>query len=141
MSAHSVRLSFRLGKSGDQDIEAISNGDCRIQVNAEPGNNGEIIVEAVIVWGEPIDGQGQTDCAVPDTGTSEAVNVRHRHVVRVGKGDFGPVRVLGHEVSPYDWRLVNFGASGAYHLNELDLSKYNQTAGRSFLNALPEGEQ
>lgn len=106
----SVRLTFRLGKSGDQYVEAITEHGCTVHVEAKAGDDGDIVVNAVFDGAKPVDAESQADQAVPRAGSHQIVGVRDRHVIRIGNAEYGCVRVLSHEVSPYNWRLVNFGA-------------------------------
>lgn len=111
--SHSVRLTFRLRKDGDQVIEAITDHDCAVHVEPKPGDDNVVVVDVTVVTGgrEPVDGEGQGNEAASRSPGSQILNVRDRHVIRIGNAEYGCVRVLSHEVSPYNWRLVNFGAS------------------------------
>lgn len=134
--SHSVRLTFRLGKTGDQDIEAVADVGCRVHVEAKPGDDGEIVVEACVVWGELVHGEGEADQPIPCAGACQSISERHRHVVRIGNGEFGCVRVLSHDVSPYNWRLVNFAASQQSGLQDLSNAAIGQSINVAGLNSL-----
>lgn len=120
MSA-SVRLSIRFRKSGNHEVEAITERGCSVQVQPQPANDDMVILDIDLValrvgdGGEPIGDERDGNHAVPD-GCESPAGIRDRHVIRVGNGDFGPLRVISHDVSPYDWRLVNFGGSQQYSI-------------------------
>lgn len=125
---HSVRLTFRLGQKGDQTIEAVTQRGGGVQVKAQSGDDGVVVVEVELSLAaeggrQAVDGERQGHNAVPYSAEYGA-GIRDRHVVRIGDGGRGCVRVLGHEVSPYNWQFVNFGTgqmSCGAELNNLNV--------------------